>query len=51
MRGLGFLLQTGRDFSDVAQVVAVMIIMVVIGMLADRWVFAILQRGCNAVSG
>jgi len=43
-RGLGFLLQTGRDFSDIAQVVAVMIVMVMIGMLADRWVFAILQR-------
>ena len=41
--GLGFLLQNGRDFSDVAQVVAVMIMMVVIGMLADRWVFAKIQ--------
>ena len=41
--GLGFLLQTGRDFSDVAQVLAVMIIMVVIGMLADRWLFARIQ--------
>lgn len=43
--GLGFLLETGRDFSDVAQVVAVMIVMVVIGMLADRWVFARIQTG------
>jgi NitT/TauT family transport system permease protein len=42
--GLGYLLQTARDFSDVAQVVAVMIVMVVIGMLVDRWVFAPLQR-------
>ncbi|HXE55373.1 MAG TPA: ABC transporter permease subunit [Tepidisphaeraceae bacterium] len=41
--GLGFLLQTGRDFSDVQQVVAVMIVMVIIGMLADRWVFAKVQ--------
>ncbi len=41
--GLGFLLETGRDFSDVAQVVAVMIIMVMIGMAADRWGFAILE--------
>ena len=41
--GLGFLLQNGRDFSDVAQVVAVMIVMVVIGMLADRWLFAKIQ--------
>lgn len=43
-RGLGFLLQTGRDFSDVAQVVAIMIVMVVFGMIADRWIFAVLQR-------
>ena len=41
--GLGFLLQVGRDSSDVAQVVAVMIVMVIIGMLADRWVFAKIQ--------
>jgi NitT/TauT family transport system permease protein len=41
--GLGFLLQVGRDSSDVAQVVAVMIVMVIIGMLADRWVFAKVQ--------
>ena len=42
--GLGFLLQTGRDFSDVAQVVAVMIVMVVIGMMADRWCFALVEK-------
>jgi len=38
--GLGFLLATGRDLSDVAQVVGIMIIMVLIGMAADRWAFA-----------
>ena len=43
-RGLGFLLENGRDLSDISQVVAVMIVMVLIGMLADRWVFAILQK-------
>ena len=42
--GLGFLLQTGRDFNDVAQVMAVMIVMVVLGMLADRLAFARLER-------
>ena len=42
--GLGFLLQTGRDFSQVEQVIAVMIVMVVIGMLADRWIFAPIQK-------
>jgi NitT/TauT family transport system permease protein len=41
--GLGFLLESGRNFSAVAQVVAVMIVMVVIGMIIDRWLFAPLQ--------
>jgi NitT/TauT family transport system permease protein len=49
--GLGFLLQNGRDFSDVAQVVSIMIVMVVIGMLADRWVFAKLQARIQARFG
>jgi NitT/TauT family transport system permease protein len=46
-KGLGFLLATGRDFADVAQVVAVMIVMVMIGMLADRWIFAKLQHSVH----
>jgi NitT/TauT family transport system permease protein len=41
--GLGYLLQTGRDFSRIEDVIGVMIVMVVIGMLADRWVFAKIQ--------
>jgi NitT/TauT family transport system permease protein len=42
--GLGFLLQTGRDTNDVAQVMAVMLMMVLLGMLADRLAFAKLER-------
>jgi NitT/TauT family transport system permease protein len=42
--GLGFQLEMGRNLSDVAQVVAVMIMMVMIGMAADRWGFAKLQQ-------
>jgi len=42
--GLGFLLQVGRDTNDVAQVVAVMIMMVILGMLADRLAFAKIER-------
>jgi NitT/TauT family transport system permease protein len=49
--GLGFLLETGRNFSDVAQVVAVLIIMVLIGMAADRWGFAKLQQRVQARFG
>ena len=45
--GMGFLLTQGRDFADVAQVVLVMILMIMIGMLADRWIFAKLQSAVN----
>jgi NitT/TauT family transport system permease protein len=45
--GLGFLLETGRNFSDVGQVIAVMIIMVMIGMAVDRWVFAKLHASVH----
>ncbi len=43
-RGMGFLLSTGREFADVAQVVAVMAVMVAVGMAVDRWVFAVLEQ-------
>jgi len=50
-QGLGFLLEEGRDNSDVAKVVAVMIVMVIIGMLADRWLFARIQARIQARFG
>lgn len=43
-RGLGFLLNIGRDFADVAQVVAVMLVMIAVGMAVDRWCFAIIEQ-------
>ena len=43
-RGLGFLLNIGRDFNDVAQVVAVMIVMIAVGMAIDQWVFAVIEH-------
>jgi NitT/TauT family transport system permease protein len=45
--GIGFLLNQARGKQDVAQVIAVMIVMVVIGMLADRWIFAKLQAAIH----
>ena len=50
-RGLGFLLNMGRDFSDVAQVVAMMIVMVLVGMAFDRWVFAVFEHRVRARFG
>ena len=51
LHGLGYLLDLGRNFQDVGQVVAIMIVMVVIGMLADRLVFAQVERRVHARFG
>ena len=42
--GLGFQLEMARNNIDVAQVIAVMSIMVMLGIAADRLVFARLER-------
>jgi NitT/TauT family transport system permease protein len=49
--GLGFVLQTSRDIGGPPDVIAIMTVMVLIGMLADRWVFAKLQQAVNARFG
>jgi NitT/TauT family transport system permease protein len=38
--GLGFLLNAGRDFGDVSQVFATMVVLIAIGVLIERVVFA-----------
>lgn len=42
--GLGHLLEVGREFNDVAQVVAVMLVIVVLGLAVDKLLFARLER-------
>ena len=42
--GLGYLLEEGQMAQDMAKVVAVMIVMVLVGMLADQWAFGPLER-------
>ncbi len=49
--GVGHLLATGREYGDVAQVVASMILMVLIGMAADRLLFAPVERRVRARFG
>lgn len=49
--GLGLKLQLSRDIGGPADVIALMIVMILIGMLADRWVFAKLQAAINARFG
>ncbi|HEX2066361.1 MAG TPA: ABC transporter permease [Candidatus Thermoplasmatota archaeon] len=42
--GLGFLLNQGRDFFDVSQVFATMIVLIAIGVVIERVVFARVER-------
>jgi NitT/TauT family transport system permease protein len=41
---LGNLLQTGRDLNDAAQVMAVMLLIVIVGVAIDQIVFAPVER-------
>jgi NitT/TauT family transport system permease protein len=49
--GVGYLLHTGRETNDLAQVMAVLLVMVLVGMMVDRWGFARIQRAVNARFG
>jgi NitT/TauT family transport system permease protein len=42
--GLGNLLMMGRELNDMAQVMAVMLVIIVIGLLTDQLVFGVLER-------
>ena len=42
--GLGFLLHMGRELNDAAQVVAVMLVTVLVGLLVDRLIFRGVER-------
>lgn len=42
--GLGYSLMTGRDMADINQVMAVMIIIVVLGILIEKFVFGKVER-------
>ncbi|GFP24149.1 NitT/TauT family transport system permease protein, partial [Candidatus Hakubella thermalkaliphila] len=42
--GLGFLLMMGRELNDMSQVIAVMIIIIIIGLVVDKLIFAKLER-------
>jgi ABC-type nitrate/sulfonate/bicarbonate transport system permease component len=48
---VGYLLHQGREFSDIAQVVATMTVMVAFGILFDRAAFAPLERRVHARFG
>jgi NitT/TauT family transport system permease protein len=50
-QGVGYLLHQGREFSDIAQVIATMTVMVAFGMLLDRAAFAPLERRVHSRFG
>lgn len=42
--GLGFLLYMGRELSDAAQVVGIMVVTIIFGLLLDRFLFGVIER-------
>jgi NitT/TauT family transport system permease protein len=50
-QGIGYLLHQGREFSDIAQVIATMVVMIAFGMVFDRAAFAPLERRVHARFG
>jgi NitT/TauT family transport system permease protein len=50
-QGVGYLLHQGREFSDIAQVIATMIVMISFGMVLDRTAFAPLERRVHSRFG
>jgi len=49
--GLGFLVNQGKDFLNIAQVMATMIVILVMGVLVDRWVFSRTQEWASRRRG
>jgi NitT/TauT family transport system permease protein len=46
--GLGQLLMMGRELNDMSQVVAVMLVIIAIGLVVDRLIFAVLESRVRA---
>ena len=42
--GLGFSLESGRDMADINQVGMVMIVIIIVGIIIDKWVFSYFER-------
>jgi NitT/TauT family transport system permease protein len=42
--GLGQLLMMGRDLNDMSQVIAIMLVIVILGLFVDRFVFGEIER-------
>lgn len=42
--GLGYVLMLGRDLADINQVMAVMIVIIIVGIIIDKFVFSIAEN-------
>jgi NitT/TauT family transport system permease protein len=49
--GLGQLLMVGRELNDIAQVMAVMLVIIALGLIVDNLVFGRLERRMRRVWG
>lgn len=50
-KGLGYVLMVGRDLADISQVVAVMVIIIVLGLLVEKFVFGRLEESIRSKWG
>jgi NitT/TauT family transport system permease protein len=50
-KGLGQVLMVGRDLADISQVVAVMIVIIILGLVVDKLVFARLEKSMRHIWG
>jgi NitT/TauT family transport system permease protein len=46
--GLGYLLMMGRELNDMSQVIAVMLVIIAIGLIVDRLIFAPIETRVRA---
>ncbi len=49
--GLGYTLMVGRDLADINQVMTVMLVIILIGVLIDKWIFGVIERRILTVRG
>ena len=43
-KGIGQILMVGRDLADINQVAAVMIVIIVLGLIIDKFIFGALEK-------
>lgn len=49
--GLGYTLMVGRDLADINQVTTIMFVIILIGVLIDKWIFGVIEKRILTVRG